>query len=134
MYGAIAKEKKRAEEAEKDLDERIDAIVGTGAGSIGGLQDQIDDLVAEGSNINNLIDALYGEAIDDTGDVEHNIVGIAGELSTLKTDLGNNYKNAEENTIEDIAVKIGSSDTNNYASGPDANKKITITLPKGLSN
>ena len=134
VYGAIAKEKSRAEAAENALGDRIDAIVGTGSGSMGGLQDQIDDLKDEDSNINNLIDALYGEAIDGAEDVEHNIVGLASELSTLKQTLGNDYENAEENIIEGITVKIGDTDTNNYASDPDGNKKITITLPKGLSN
>ena len=136
VYGAIAKEKKRAEDAEKDLDDRIKAIEGEGdnTGSIGSLQGQIDDLKNEDLNINNLIDALYGEAIGEAKDVEYNIVGLASDLSTLKEELGDNYENAEENTIESITVKIGDSDTNNYVSGPDTNKKITITLPKGLNN
>lgn len=134
VYGAIAAEKLRAETAEGALDERIKAIAGTGTGSIGDLQKQISDLVTEDVNINNLIDALYGEALNGAGDVAHDIVGLATELSTLKTDLGDNYENAEENIIEGITVKIGSNDTNNYASGPDGEKKITITLPKGLSN
>ena len=95
------------------------------------LQEDIKDLVDADTEFQNLITAIYGETIP--GTPEHTIVDIAKDLSQLKKDLGEFEQNADVNIIESISAKIGN-DGSELASGPDDGKKITITLPKGLSN
>ncbi len=126
VFGTIALEESRAKEAEKGLQDQIDAIAGEDGGSISELQEQIDDI---------------NEALTGTGglderisDLETTVTGTGGHesrLDTIEEKLNDIEDEAQVNIIEEIEVTIdGKSDPS--VSDP-TDKKVTITLPKDLT-
>ena len=86
-------------------------------------------LTQEDTKLHNLINGIYGATISEDTVIEHTILGNAGKIAELEEAIGN----VDGNVIESISVKIGEGGSE-LVKGPDAQKKITITLPKGLSN
>lgn len=142
IYEAIEAEYTRATGAESNLQGQINTLKGTGTGSLGDLQTQIDNLDKAykdaDTGINTTIKTIYGNnTIPTTG--AKTITGNAAAIGDLEDRLDaydalNLGANAQENVIETIAVTLnGSADPSvTMGTGNDA-KKATITLPKDLS-
>ena len=115
----------------KAINEAIQGIIGDGDGSIGDLQDQINDLTEADATLENTINKVYG---DTTNGVPTSptatVLSNASAIADINTRLGADFEtNAQVNKIETVSVKIDGGTELASKSG----KAVTVTLPKDLT-
>ena len=102
VYKSIEDEYDRAVGAEGALQSQIDAIKGTGTGSLGALEQalnqEITDRETADTNINNTINKIYGKTVPTAGEID-TITKNASAISDIKTEIGSSSDNETKETI-----------------------------------
>lgn len=102
VYKSIEDEYDRAVGAEGALQSQIDAIKGTGTGSLGALEQALNqekqDRAQADTNINNTISRIYGATIPTTGTID-TITKNADDISEIKEEIGSSGDNENQATI-----------------------------------
>lgn len=102
VYKSIEDEYDRAMDAEEALQSQINALKGNGTGSLGALEQklnqEITDRTTSDTNINNTISKIYGGTIPTTGEID-TITKNADAISAIKTEIGESTDNENQDTV-----------------------------------